>query len=129
VTERMSVEEFKALKSAAPRRKYRNTPTTVDGWKFDSKLEARRYVELKMLQAGGHVAWFLCQVPFRLPGHIIYRADFMICWWDGSARLSVEDCKGVSTRVSTNKIKQVEELYGLKVTIVRPPRSSASCAS
>ena len=33
--------------------KYRNQPVTVDGYRFDSKAEARRWGELKLLAALG----------------------------------------------------------------------------
>ena len=34
-------------------RKYHNTKTVADGIKFDSKLEAERYVQLKILERAG----------------------------------------------------------------------------
>ena len=33
--------------------KYHNTKTFINGIKFDSKLEARRYTELKLLEKQG----------------------------------------------------------------------------
>ena len=107
-----------------PVRKYRNIRVEVDGRKFDSKLEAKRYEELKQLGQLGQVAWFTTQVPFRLPGGIIYRADFLVVWGPnpGAGGVTVEDCKGARTRVSINKIKQVEEIYGFKVEIITRER-------
>jgi Protein of unknown function (DUF1064) len=113
--ERMSVAQYKARKSAP---KYRNKRTRVDGILFDSKLEAKRYGELKALKAVGDVAWFIMQVPFRLPGGITYRADFLVVWKDFRFP-RIEDCKGVMTRVSLNKIKQVQEIYGITVDIIK----------
>jgi hypothetical protein len=104
------------IKSGAA--KYNNRRTQVDGWWFDSQLEADRYRELKLLKASGYVLWFICQAPFRLPGGITYKADFVVVWWDLDKGTTVEDCKGMMTRVSQNKIKQVEELYGIKVEII-----------
>ena len=105
------------VKQSWPFRKYRNVPTVVDGMRFDSKAEARRYGELKLLRAAGEVVWFTRQVPFHLPGGIRYVADFLVVWADGR-QPSVEDVKGVLTRVSANKIKQVRALYGVEVQIV-----------
>ena len=34
-------------------RKYHNTKTVADGIKFDSKLEAERYAQLKILERAG----------------------------------------------------------------------------
>jgi hypothetical protein len=120
----MSVAEYRAGQTAKPR-KYRNHRVEVDGWVFDSKLEARRYEELKLARKIGFVDWFIAQVPFRLPGGIIYRADFVVVW---SAKsnighcVRVEDCKGARTRVSINKIKQVEAIYGIKIDIITAKR-------
>jgi Protein of unknown function (DUF1064) len=118
VSERMSVGELRELQAAFAAKvpKYRNKRVVLDGWQFDSKLEASRYEGLKALRSAGAVAWFLCQVPFRLPGGIIYRADFLVVW--KGLGLTVEDCKGARTRVSINKIKQVEEIYGIKITMI-----------
>lgn len=123
----MSVADFRALQRNEVPTKYRNKRVMVDGWAFDSKLEAARYEELKQLRAAGAILWFIAQVPFRLPGGIIYRADFLRVNSPayiaiGGPSVEVEDCKGAMTRVSLNKIKQVEELYGLKVTLIKRTR-------
>jgi hypothetical protein len=93
----------------------------VDGFWFDSKLEAAYYDSLKLQRKAGAIRWFIMQVPFRLPGGIIYRADFLIVWNDettGGEYVTVADCKGAMTRTSLNKLKQVGELYGIKVKII-----------
>jgi hypothetical protein len=96
--------------------KYRNHPTMVAGIRFSSKLEARRYVYWMTQKSAGLIAWFTRQVPFYLPGNVIYRCDFLIIHKPGL--VTVEDCKGYMTPVSCLKIKQVEDLYGLEVHIV-----------
>ena len=103
--------------TAAPVRKYRNTPTETDGKRFDSKLEARRYQALTLLWKAGEVKWFLRQVPFDLPGGRKYRADFLIVWSDN--RITVEDTKGIDTAMSKLKRDQVRDLYGVDVELVR----------
>ena|ERR1700684_216322 len=115
--ESITVEEYRHLRGLGSPRKYRNVPVMVDGIRFDSKLEARRYAQLKQLQMHGQVKWFICQVPFRLPGGITYRADFLVVLHD--REIAIEDCKGMLTPVSALKIKQVEEIYGIKVTLIR----------
>lgn len=101
--------------------KYHNTPVEIDGKRFDSKLEARYYQMLKARWQAGEVAWFIRQVPFELPGKIVYRADFLVVLIVPPEKIaeSVEivDCKGVLTDVSRIKIRQVEELYGIKVRL------------
>lgn len=46
--------------------KYRNTPVMVDGERFDSKAEARRFVELKLLEKAGQVRSIRRQVVYPL---------------------------------------------------------------
>jgi len=102
--------------------KYKNVRTSVDGWVFDSKLEANRYKDLKLLRQGGQIEYFLRQVPFHLPGGVIFRVDFMIKWRTTllvEDRITFEDAHGPDTDAKTNKIKQVKELYGVEVTLVR----------
>lgn len=119
-------QEFLKRRGAAPtaapvaskaRSKYGAVPTVVDDKRFDSKLEARRYEALTLLWKAGEILWFLRQVPFDLPGGRKYRADFLIVWMDG--RTTVEDCKGFDTEMSKLKRAQVEELYGIKIELVR----------
>jgi hypothetical protein len=105
----------------AKQRKYKNEKVSIDGWAFDSKLEGNRYLELKLLQRAGKVRYFLCQVPFRLPGHVIFRVDFMIVWGSDlyNGGVTYEDAHGADTRMKTLKMKQVREIYGVDVKLVR----------
>jgi hypothetical protein len=101
--------------------KYGNEKVTIDGWTFDSKLEGRRYEELKLLQKAGKIRYFLCQVPFRLPGHAIFRADFMIVWGTDlySGGVTFEDAHGADSALKNLKLKQVFDVYGVEVKLVR----------
>lgn len=67
--------------------KYHNCKVMVDGIKFDSKAEARRYVELKIMEDTGHIKELKLQPKFELqPKYknnkgetiraITYKADF-----------------------------------------------------
>lgn len=47
-------------------RKYRNKEVTVDGIPFDSKKEARRYLELKRLEDAGEIEELQRQTVFEL---------------------------------------------------------------
>ncbi len=96
--------------------KYNAKPTTIDEIKFPSKKEAAYYQKLKFAQKSGELLFFLMQVPFKLPGNITYRADFMEFWKDGNAK--VVDVKGFMTPVSQLKIKQIEDLYNIEIHIV-----------
>ncbi len=90
--------------------------TERDGQKFDSKLEARYYDALKIMQKSGHVLFFLRQVPFHLPGNTKYIADFQVFLEDGTVHFI--DVKGKDTPMSILKRKQVESLYPVTIEII-----------
>lgn len=72
---------------------------------FDSRLEARRYDQLLLLEQAGEIAWFTRQPRFDLGGGVIYRPDFLVVGKQllfGNApfhQVWVEDCKGHVTQV------------------------------
>lgn len=82
--------------------KYGNKGTIVDGIKFSSQKEARRYMELKLMKQAGIVRDFemqpkyLLQEAFRKNGKLIraiyYIADFKVTYADGHEE--IEDVKG-----------------------------------
>lgn len=77
--------------------KYRNVPTEIDGIRFDSKREASRWCELKLLLTAGAIRNLERQVRFRLTADIVYVADF-VYWDDGTEQQVIEDSKGVRTK-------------------------------
>lgn len=121
--------------------KYHNLPTEADDIKFHSKLEAKYYVELDFRRKAGDLLYFLRQVPFHLPGGVIYRVDFLEVSLHheyaaqmtpapkmraldkslGFTPLQIRyvDCKGVDTQDSSNKIKMVQAIYGVEIELVR----------
>lgn len=104
----------------APRiSKYRAVKTVVDGITFDSKAEARRYRELKLLEDSGFIRRLELQPEFvfELDGKPIfkYRADFR--YFEGGTRI-VEDVKGVRTDVYRLKKKLIEAAFNVRITEV-----------
>lgn len=96
--------------------KYNNQKTIVDGIKFDSKKEATRYQELKLLQSSGKIAELRLQVPFMLvpatdeERAVKYIADFV--YLDINAgQMIVEDVKGYRTDVYKLKRKLFKYRY------------------
>lgn len=83
--------------------KYDAVRTEVDGIKFASKAEAKRYAELKLLERAKQIANVLLQPSFDLlvwtgqRAHRIgeYRADF--AYNDAAGRRVYEDVKGFKT--------------------------------
>lgn len=120
--------------------KYRAKKTVVDGIEFDSKKEATRYSELKLLERAGEIKNLQLQVPFVLiPAQyqeekaitkrgkekintklverkITYIADFV---YTKNEEMIVEDVKGYknSTAYEVYKIKRKLMLYihGIRV--------------
>lgn len=94
--------------------KYGNRKTTApDGRTFDSKREAERYEQLRLMLHAGDIYGVFCQVPFRLPGGVIYRADFVVLGKDGT--YTVEDAKGVRTKEYMLKRRLMRECLGIEI--------------
>lgn len=120
-------------------RKYNNRKIIVDGITFDSKKEAKRYQELKMLEKAGIIKGLQRQVKYTLipaqyertgevfvkgkdkgkpkKGRLIerecaYYADFVYIR-DGET--VVEDTKGMKTPEYIIKRKLMLYLHGIKV--------------
>ena len=97
--------------------KFRAKPTIADGIRFDSKLEARYYERLKLLQKAGDVVFFLRQVPFHLPGNVRYVVDFQEFRSNGDVVFT--DVKGMETKDFIMKKKMVEAIYPVVINIVK----------
>ena len=103
-------------------RKYHNKKTVADGIKFDSKLEAERYSQLKIMERAGVIRDLELQpeyelIPsFRKNGKTwrktVYKADFryILCEDD---KTIIEDVKG-STAVITDVFRLKQKLFEYK---------------
>lgn len=89
------------------RSKYGNHKVEFDGYEFDSKKEARRYAELKLLEKAGEIKDLKLQKAFVIQPSffdkqgkrqtaIKYYADFCYVTKDGET--VVEDVKSPATR-------------------------------
>ena len=106
--------------------KYNSRKTVIDGITFDSKKEAKRYIELKNKQEEGEISDLRLQVPFELvPSFTIeidgkkrkrrnirYIADF-VYYEDGQK--VVEDVKGRKTDIYKLKKKLFEYKYNVTI--------------
>lgn len=105
------------------RRKYRNKPCEVDGIKFDSEKEAKRYSELKLLLKIGEIGLLERQKPFLLieanetERKCVYVADFV--YWDTkTGKQVVEDVKSEATRKLSTYImkrKLMKSKYNIEI--------------
>lgn len=107
------------------RSKYRNTPTVVDGERFDSKAEAKRWGELRMLERAGIIRDLHRQVSFELRaenGFVVerYRCDFTYHeFLDGRWVFVVEDVKGAKTEAYKRKKRWMKHVHGIEIREVR----------
>lgn len=126
------------------RTKYKAKKTEVDGITFDSMKEAKRYQELKILEAAGQIKDLRLQVPYELipairepdtigkrggkikgkliERAVIYRADFVylekldIPFSDQEKwEEVVEDVKGMRTKEYILKRKLMLYRYGIRI--------------
>lgn len=95
----------RAMGARMGKSKYNARRVTVDGVKFDSLAEARRYGELKVLQAAGAIAGLVIHPRYELQAAfedregqrwppVVYVADF--AYTEDGAPV-VEDVKGFET--------------------------------
>lgn len=118
--------------------KYKNIKQLLGGRVFDSRREARRFEELKLLERAGKISDLRCQVPFelipnqyerfprysektgkqlkdgvRLLEHkCVYIADFV---YKQDGNTVVEDAKGVRTADYIIKRKLMLERHGIRI--------------
>ncbi len=97
--------------------KFKAKPVIEDGNRFASTLEWKYFKHLELLIKTGEVLFFLKQVPFHLPGNIRYVIDFQEFHSNGEVVFT--EVKGMMTDMAALKIKQVEDLYPIKINIVR----------
>lgn len=107
------------------RNKYNAIPTVVDGHKFSSKIEARRYEHLKLRLQAGEIANLVIEprYVFRHNGVFIasYKPDFRYTRLSDGAEI-VEDVKGgkaTMTRDYRMRKKMMKAFYGITVIEVK----------
>src|SRR5699024_644200 len=101
--------------------KYNAKKVKIDGYVFDSKIEARYYLKLKRQKENGEIKDFKMQVEYilqdefknprtgRVMQPIRYIADFVVIHNNGTE--DVIDIKGYPTPIATLKRKMFEKKY------------------
>lgn len=104
--------------------KYHAKKVTVGGKTFDSRKEASRWAELRLLERAGKITELRRQVSYVLipvqrddAGKLleracVYKADFVYCK-DG--KTIVEDVKGMRTPEYIIKRKLMLQVYGIRI--------------
>ena len=92
-------------------RKYHNKKTFIDGIKFDSKLEAERYAQLKMMECAGVIRDLELQPEYELiPSfrkndktwrRTVYKADFRYILCEDDSYI-IQSTQSASLRVKTS---------------------------
>ena len=110
------------MRQSVRKSKYRSIKTTVDDITFDSKKEAKRYQELKLLQRANKIENLRLQVPYVLIDkskygrQIKYIADFV--YYDKELKREVvEDTKSEATKTPVYRLKKrlMAERYDIEI--------------
>lgn len=123
---RFTEEQFAAMQArtkpaevaAKPKRqgraKFGNSKTYTEDGSFDSKREADRWAQLKLLEKGRLITAIGRQVRFDLNDGGTYVADFV--YLDREAGVwVVEDCKGFRTPEYIRKRGLMSKIHGIKI--------------
>lgn len=115
-----------------PRSKYNAQPVIVDGIRFDSRGEAKRWVELQLLERAGEIRNLRRQVVFPLvidgepvlirsegfPGGRAAKITLDFGYIENEAEVT-EDFKGFFTPEAKLRIAVFEAIYKTRVRISR----------
>lgn len=99
--------------------KYHNVKVETPEGRFDSKKEAERYYELKLMERAGLITGLARQQRYELIPKVgnqrptYYYADFV---YIKDGKLVVEDVKGTKTEVYKLKKKLMRWRYGIEIT-------------
>ena len=106
--------------------KYGAKKVTIDGIRFDSKMEAKRYGELRLMAVAGKIAMLKVHPVFFITVENIsvckvildfqYYAPTTLRNYGNPV---YEDVKGKDNALSRLKRKLVEAQYGIKVSVVK----------
>lgn len=102
--------------------KYHNKKTIIDGITFDSKKEARRYQDLKLLERSNTISGLKLKTKWLLiPPQVIngktercitYSCDFE---YERDGKHIVEDCKGMKTDVYKIKKRLMKQIHNIEI--------------
>mgnify|MGYP006232240525 CR=1 FL=1 len=108
------------------RSKYKAVKTTIDGIVFDSKKEAKRYTELKLLEKAGHITHLELQPEYEITinGAKIckYKADFRYFTVRAENNERSYNSKGewqTPTMTGDKEGQIVEDVKGFRTSIYR----------
>jgi hypothetical protein len=118
MTIHLSRDEARRAFNGAKKHKPRivSTPTVVDGIRFQSKREANRFCELRLLEKAGEISNLGCQVPFSLLVNRMHIADYIADFvYRRDGKEIIEDVKGHRTEVYRLKKKLMRACWGIEI--------------
>jgi hypothetical protein len=94
--------------------------TVVDGMRFDSMAEARRYRELQLMEKAGVISELVCHPRYRIEvnGSRVCEVIPDFRYQDNDAgRMVVEDVKSLPTRTPVYRLKKrlLQAVHGIEI--------------
>lgn len=115
----LSADDYNAIAKERTN-KYRNQPTNVAGTEFDSKLEAQRYKDLRIMETAGVISALEVHPRFDLVVNGVrigrYTADFRYVDTDSGVQI-VEDVKSRPTRTRDYMLRKklMKAVHGIEI--------------
>jgi len=120
----MSITVAEYRKLTRKPRKYRNSPLRIGELRFDSKAEANRYQDLRLLEQARTITGLKLQPRFALNVNGVHVCDYIsdFEFYENGRRI-VEDVKGYRTRDFIIKKKLMLAVFGIEVRETRLSKS------
>lgn len=113
----MTAAEYLERLKGEKQHKYGSVRTETDAGMADSKAEAERWAELRLMERAGLISDLKFHTRHQLPAGIVYEDDAS---YTENGRRVVEDTKGCSTSVFRLKAKLMRECYpDVELRIIR----------
>ena len=113
-------EEYRALaaQEGRKRNKYGAIRDQRDGYKFDSRAEARHYDVLKLRLQAGEIARLVVHPKFRIEVNGVHVCDYVSDFaYEENGEMIVADVKSKPTKTATYRIKSRLMLATLGITV------------
>ena len=101
--------------------KYKAVPMKLDGYKFDSTVEAQHYAELKLRERAKDISELKVhpRYPIVINNVLVCVVEMDFSYRDKQGLPRVEDVKGMDTALSKLKRKLVVASYGVTTSLVK----------
>jgi len=114
----MSITVAEYRKLTRKPRKYRNSPLRIGALRFDSKAEANRYQDLRLLEQARTITGLKLQPRFALNVNGVHVCDYVgdFEYYELGVRI-IEDVKGYRTRDFRIKQKLMLAIHGIELRL------------